>query len=184
MAFGRRILRRVGLGCLTLVILALALLFLTKSGQEVRDLVSHGFLNEYLSPEESRKYNASNLQNLKNLFTAMSLYHESEGQFPSANGWMDALKSYGAASDLAKGEAEKRFVAPEFSGKPGQFGYAMNDALSGKYKGDIKDPKTPLLFDSNDTSRNAHGDPRKLLPSPARAGGNLAVAVDGTILKL
>jgi hypothetical protein len=60
----------------------------------------------------------------------------------------------------------------------------MNDLASGKYKGDIKDKKTPLLFDSSDTSRNAHGDPAKLLPKPPRPGGNVGIAVDGTILKL
>ena len=97
---------------------------------------------------------------------------------------MDAIKNYGAASDLAKGEADKRFVTPAMQGKAGQYGYAMNDAASGKYKGDIKDPKTPLIFDSSDTSRNAHGNPKKLMPSPTRAGGNLGIAVDGTILKL
>jgi len=60
----------------------------------------------------------------------------------------------------------------------------MNDAASGKYKGDLKDPKTILIFDSSDTSRNAHGDPKKLLPTPPRPGGNLGITVDGSIVKL
>lgn len=145
---------------------------------------SHGFIDQYLSPEAARKYNASNEQNLKSLYKAMLQYHESEGQFPQARGWMDGIRSFGAASDLAKGEADKKFVNPEFAGKPGKFGYAMNDAASGKYKGDLKDPKMPLLFESSDTSRNAHGDPKLLMPKPPRAGGNLGIAVDGTILKL
>ena len=184
MSGGRRRFRRVGIGCLTLVVAAFGYLYFTGGISVIRNLISHGFLDEYISPEQARKYTAGNEANLKALYTAISNYHESEGQFPKADKWMDAIKSYGAASDLAKGEADKKFVSPTLAGKPNQFGYAINDAVAGKYKGDIKDPKTPLIFDSIDTSRNAHGDPKKLLPSPPRPGGNLAVAVDGTILKL
>jgi hypothetical protein len=169
----------VGIGC-AIVLVALFLLF----GKTVRDLYKHGFLDAYFAQDQTRKYDASSENNLTMLYKAMMLYHESEGQFPKSNGWMDAVKSFGAASDLAKGESEKKFVTPSLAGKPGQFGYAMNDVASGKYKGDIKDPKTILIFDSSDTSRNAHGDPKKLLPSPPRTGGNLGIAVDGTIVKL
>jgi hypothetical protein len=179
MASGKRALRRLGLGC-TVVLVALILMF----GQTIRDLWSHGFLDAYLSPDQTRKYNASSTSNLKMLYNAMSQYHESEGQFPKSTNWMDAIKSYGAASDLAKGEADKKFVTPSLAGKPGQYGYAMNDVASGKFKGDLKDPKTVLIFDSSDTSRNAHGDPKKLAPAPARLGGNLGITVDGTIVKL
>lgn len=184
MAFGRRVIRRLSLGCLTVVAVLIGLLFFTAAGKDIRNLWSHGFLDQYLSPEDARKYNATDAANLKALYTAMELYHESEGQFPQGNGWMDAIKTYASAADLAKGEAEKKFISPVLAGKTGEFGYAMNDAASGKYKGDIKDPKTPLIFDSSDTKRNAHGDPKKLRPSPPRGGGNLGIAVDGTILKL
>jgi len=179
MASRGRIIRRIGIGCLV-VVAAIVLLF----GRTIKDLWSHGFLDAYLSPEQTRTYNATSQNNLKMLHSAMLQYHESEGQFPKSNGWMDAIRSYGAASDLAKGEAEKRFVAPSLSRKPGAFGYAMNDAASGKYKGDLKDPKTILIFDSSDTTRNAHGDPKKLLPTPPRPGGNLGITVDGSIVKL
>ena len=184
MASGRRALRRLGIGCVTVVLVVLGFLFFTGGGRAVRDFWRAGFFNGVLSPEQARKYNASSTANLKALYTALSNYHESEGAFPDSKRWMDAIRSYGAASDLAKGEADKKFVSPSLSGKPGQYGYAMNDAASSKYKGDIKDPKTPLIFDSSDTARNAHGDPKKLLPSPTRAGGNLGIAVHGTILKL
>lgn len=179
MASGRRKLRRVGIGCVGILIV-LAAMF----GPTIRDLWKHGFISAYLSQDESRKYDASNSTNLKTLYNAMMEYHESEGQFPKSTNWMDAIKSYGVASDLAKGEADKKFVSPSLAGKPGQYGYAMNDIVSGKYKGDIKDPKTVLLFDSSETERNAHGDPKKLLPSPARPGGNLGITVDGTLVKL
>jgi hypothetical protein len=184
MPFGRRKLRRMALGCGTVAVILLGVLFFTGFGKTFRTLWSHGFFDQYVSGDQERKYNASGTANLKALYTALMLYHESEGQFPVASGWMDAIKNRVAASDLAKGEADKKFVTPSLEGKPGQYGYAMNDAASGKYKGDVKDPKTPLIFDSSDTSRNAHGDPKKLLPSPARAGGNLGITVDGTIVKL
>ena len=174
----------MGIGCLTLVLVAFGYLYFTGSITVVGDLWKHGFFEGLFSDERDRKYKASDVENLKALYKALSNYHESEGQFPKADKWMDAIKSFGAASDLAKGEAEKKFVSPSLVGKSGQYGYAMTDAASEKYKGDIKDPKTPLLFDSSDTARNAHGDPKKLLPSPPRSGGNLAIAVDGTIVKL
>jgi hypothetical protein len=169
----------VGIGC-AVVLIVLVMMF----GKTVKDLWSHGFFEAALSSEQTRKYNATSENNLKTLYNAMTQYHESEGQYPDAKKWMDAIKSFGSASDLAKGEADKKFVTPSLEGKPGQFGYAMNDAASKKYKGDIKDPKTVLIFDSSDTSRNAHGDPKALLPSPARPGGNLGIAVDGTLVKL
>ena len=184
MASGGKILKRVGLGCGTTVILLAAIILFTDFGKAVRTGISHGFLDAYLSPDDERKVNASEEANLKAMYTALMAYHESEGAFPPATNWMDALKNYGAASDLAKGESEKKFVSPSLAGKPGVYGYALNDLASGKYKGDIKDPKTPLVFDSSDTSRNAHGDPKRLLPSAIRPGGNRAIAVDGTILKL
>lgn len=184
MASGRRVLKRLSIGCGALLVLALLVLFATPIGKAARDLYSHGFADAYLSPDQERKYNASTEANLKAIYTALMQYHESEGAFPPAGTWMDALKNYGAASDLAKGEADKKFVSPSLEGKPGTYGYALNDAAAGKYKGDIKDPKTPLIFDSSDTARNAHGDPSKLAPNPKRPGGNRAITVDGTILKL
>ena len=184
MVFGRRIVRRFSIGCGSLVLVLAGLVIFTKPGQDLRTLVSHGFLDAYLSDGENRKYHGNTEANLKAMYAAIMQYHESEGQFPKSEGWMDALKNYGAASDLAKGETEKKFMSPSLHGQANEFGYAMNDLASGKYKGDIKDPKTPLIFDSSNTSRNAHGDPKKLLPSPPREGGNLGIAVDGTILKL
>jgi hypothetical protein len=59
----------------------------------------------------------------------------------------------------------------------------MNDKASGKYKDDL-DPKMPLVFDSSDTAKNAHGDPVKLAPKPARAGKNMAVTVDGSLVEV
>ncbi len=184
MRFGKRLLRRMGCGCLIFFGLIGLLLVLTGTGHTLRVLWDRGFFTAYVSPEDDRKYQATETGNLKSLYTAMMLYHESEGQWPQAAGWMDAIKNRVVSADLAKGEADKKFVSPSLSGKAGQFGYAMNDKASGKYRGEIKDPKVPLLFVSSNTSRNAHGDPKQLVPMPARPGGNLGITVDGSIVKL
>jgi len=138
----------------------------------------------WLSGHETVKYHASNEANLKALRIALLAYHESEGQFPDSRKWMDAIKTRVRADNMAEAEAMKKFVNPLYPAKAGVFGYAMNDAASNKYKGDLKDPKMPLIFDSSDTAWDAHGDPAKLKAKSQEEGGNEAVAVDGTILRM
>lgn len=131
----------------------------------------------YMSTEPKHAYSATSEQNLKAIYQAMMLYHESEGQFPEASGWMDAIDNRLKSNDLEKGEEKKKLIRPDLLGQNGKFGYAMNPAASAKYKDDIKDgAKTPLIFESKETVRNANGDPEK-----SRDG--LAISVDGTILK-
>jgi hypothetical protein len=74
---------------------------------------------------------------------------------------------------MSKAEAEKKLVRP---GLASGFGYAMNDATSGKFKGDLKDPLTVLVYESKSTIKNAHG-------SPSGEKG-LAVTVSGKVLSL
>lgn len=132
------------------------------------------------------KYEGNLEDNLKKLHAALMLYHESEGQFPDSKGWMDAIKNRVRTGNMEDSEAMKKFMDPSAqNGQSDVYGIAMNDAASAKYKDDIKDPsKTPLLFVSSDLKWNAHGSPEKLLPSPARGSGNLAITVDGKIIKL
>jgi hypothetical protein len=172
-----------------LVVLGAALFY----GPAIRDLWSNGVLpsmianawNRMLGRDEARKYSGDSAQNLHSLYTAMSLYQESEEMFPDSSGWMDALEDRVKAGDMSQAEADKKFHDPTLGTDPNVYGYAMNDLLSRKYIGDVTDPaKTPLLFDSSDTKRNAHGTLDKLLPKPARPGGNLGVAADGHALKL
>jgi hypothetical protein len=183
MARGSRLVRKVGFGCLGLVVLFGLLLYVTPAGKAVRDLWGSGIAQEALSPTQMRQYNATTESNLKAIYTALKLYEDSEGQFPDATGWMDAIQNRIVANDMTGAEAQKKLVSPSLAAQAGQFGYAMNAKASGKYHGDL-DPKMPLIFDSNDTARNAHGDPSSLLPKPPRAGQNMGIAVDGTILKL
>jgi hypothetical protein len=145
-----------------------------------RDLYKAGMFDQ----TSDRKYNGNTVDDLKAIRTALMLYHDSEGQFPDAGHWMEAIEKRIRTDDMPGSEAEKKLIDPVYAGQVGKYGFALNDAASNKYKGDIKDPKTPLVFESQDPSKDAHGDPSKLAPKPPHAGGNLAIAVDGTILHL
>jgi hypothetical protein len=140
----------------------------------------------FFERRDRHAYAADNEDNLRALYTGLMLYHESEGKFPEGNGWMDAVEPYLRTQDLRTGEEKKKLVHPMFWPPNGKdFGYAINDACAGKYKDDVGAPeKTALVFDSSDTSRNAHGDPQRLSPTPPRGEGNLAISVSGKILKL
>lgn len=153
-------------------------IFELASDKRIREAVS-----DALSETEKRKYNATTEANLKAIYTALMMYHDSEGAFPRAEGWMDAIQGRIVTSDMEGSEAQKKLISPALQGQPGQFGYAMNDKASGKYKDDL-DPKMPLVFDSSDTAKNAHGDPKALAPNPPRAEKNVAIAVDGTVKEL
>jgi hypothetical protein len=136
----------------------------------------------YFDPIEMKKYQGTSMENLKNLYTAMMLYHESEEAFPPGDVWMDRIKPYIRTVDLAPEEAVKKFQNPLIRpAGPSVFGYAMNEACSAKYKDDVKGGDVPLIFDSGVTTWNAHGNPASLAPKPARPGGNLAVSLSGKV---
>lgn len=173
--------RRIGCAIMKAVgLVALAALAYVgwRFGPVLLDFWNQGFF----SSTQQREYHGTSAQNLRALYTALSLYHDSEGRFPIANGWMDAAKDRVKAADMSPQEAMKKFVNPALgAGRTGVYGYAMNDAVSGKYKEDIQDPgRTPLLFESADLSWNAHGDPDRLAPKN-RGRGYLAIMVDGTV---
>ena len=181
-SFGRRI-KRFGAGCLVSIIAIVLLIAFTGPGQVIRDLWRNGILQGLMQGGPDRKYAASEQANLKAIYTALMLYHDSEGQFPEARGWMDAIRNRLTTSDMKSEESAKKLIRPDVEGQPGAYGYAMNDRASGKYSKDLE-PKMPLVFDSKDLSKNAHGNPDALLPYPKGSGRNVAIAVDGTILKL
>ncbi len=180
--------KRFGLGCLGVFVVGFAILYFSGPGKAFRDLWKHGVVQSMISSDDERKYEASSTGNLRSMYQAMRNYLDSEGQFPDSAKWMDEIASRGQASDLAEGEADKKFHDPSLAG--GGYGYAMNDSASGKFydprrkkKDDFTDPKMPLIFTSSETARNAHGSPTKLAPAPPR-NGNLAITVDGTIIRL
>lgn len=161
--------RRVLLGCGVLGLAALGYAA-WRFGPAAIDLYRAGFF----SGQQKHAYQGDTLDNLRALHTALMLYHDSEGQFPIAEGWMDAVEPRLRTADLEPDEAAKKLVRPGV--QDGQ-GYAMNDAASGKYKDDVE-PKVPLVFESRATGRNAHGDPAK-----DRLPGGKAIATDGSLLQ-
>lgn len=147
-----------------------------------------------LDKTQMRQYQGDTMDNLKATWTAISLYQDSEGGFPMADSWMDSIQPYLKTADLTPEEAEKKLKNPLVTkDNPTGFGYAYNESLQGKYwipdgepkKDDpecVQDPaKTPLVFDSSDLTKNAHGSPDVLAPNPERPGGNQTVTVSGTV---
>lgn len=127
---------------------------------------------------EMHKYEGTNRDNLNAIRLALVLYHENEDRFPDASGWMDAIEKQIKTNDLTPEEAAKKLHNPNVkSPGPDAYGYAINDAVAGKYRGDIKDQKTVMVYETDDLARNAHGDPKK---APRGTG----IALDGTILNL
>lgn len=124
-------------------------------GPALVDLFRAGILQAFFEKDVKRTYVGTSRENLKALYTGLMLYHESEGQFPAATGWMDAVKSRIQTNDLSESEAAKKFIRP---GVTNGFGYALNDKVGGQYKGDIE-PQEVVIFESDQTAWNAHGKP-------------------------
>jgi hypothetical protein len=161
------------------VFVAVVAFFWVGPGRDIRTFWNHGFIQEALNNSgEDRAYSASREANLKAISVALNLYEESEERYPAASGWMDAIGSRLRTTDMSEAEAAKKLVRPNMkSPQAGQFGYAINDAVAGKYKGDLKDPKTVLVFETTDRAKNAHGNPK------AQKGG-LGVTISGEIVHL
>lgn len=176
----KRILKFTGL-----ILLAGLIFGAWRYGPTLYDFYKAGFFEGVLSEKELRTYQGTSKDNLRALHLALSLYHDSEGQFPHAEGWMDAIKPYIRTGDMKEEEAMKKLVNPLIRpSKDGVYGYAMNDAASAKYEEDVENPDlTPLIFDSSETGRNAHGKPEELLPQPERQGGNLGISISGELLE-
>ncbi len=168
--------RKWQIGC-GLPVLVFAILAVVLPEQRNAVLTFFKVYREQAAATTKHDYSGTSIDNLRHLQTALLLYNDSEGQFPDSKAWMDAIENRIVTDDLNKGEAEKKLIRPDLLGQSGQFGYAMNDVCSGKYKGDVKEPnRTPLLFESTEAGRNAHGDPDKI-----RHG--IAITVDGTLLR-
>ena len=145
------------------------------------DFKREGFLDK----QEMRTYDGTSIDNMRALHGAVMLYYADEGAMPPASGWMDAAEKYVHTADLLEGEALKKFVNPNLAPGPDVFGYAMNSQLSQIYIEELEDPgNTVMIFDSADTSWNAHGLPSDMAPSPELPGGNRAITVEGAVVRL
>ncbi len=175
-------------GCLVVIALLVAGYFLAGPSTVLALFKTAVYAKKegFLDPEQQRQWEGTSKQNLQALQTAILKYADSEGQFPKADSWMDAIQPYIKTADLSEEEAKKKFVNPLLQpAKAGVYGYAMNDALSEKLVEDVKDPqRVVLLFDSAKAGWNAHGDPKKDAASPERPGGNKAIPVKGDVAAL
>lgn len=128
---------------------------------------------------ESEAFKGDTADRLKAMFTSAELFHQSEDAFPKAETWMDDLLTRLQTQNLKKGEAIKKIKRPEFDADPAKFGFAMNLAVAGKYKGDISDKATIIFFESEKTEKNAVGNP----VADKRAGGQ-GITLEGNVVPL
>ncbi len=134
---------RIGCGFVLFVLFGLIIWV----GPVVRDLVKNGFLDRV----DREEYTADRVGNLKALRTALMLYHESEGIFPEANGWVDAIKPRIASNGMSEAEALRKFDNPATAAK-GQIEYALSPAVAGKFEGDLTSKAVPLVTESTGTA--------------------------------
>jgi hypothetical protein len=133
-----------------------------------------GPLMAYLN-NPKRTYHGSCLDNLRNIGEAMRLYVLAEDAYPPKGEWMDKLKSYLRAADMAPEEQEKKLHCPDTQG---DYGYAFNGAL----RHPVASPDTAIVYDSEKRGRNAFDDePLASLPTTPRKGGNNALFGDGRV---
>lgn len=120
---------------------------------------------------------------LRKVGVALQTYAvDHDGCFPPAESWIDASWSLGAKKD-PENESESIFRCPTISKKrTGEYGYAFFDDLGLKPRSQLVDPKTtPMVFDSDLMSRNAHSGVESLPKVPRHRSGrsNNVLAADG-----
>jgi len=122
------------------------------------------FLFPLYAPNRGARPVTRCISNVTQLARAMILYsQDNDGRFPLRGSWMDSTGNY----------RRPRIVrcvlfADDRNSPQNQYGYAMNQAMSGQKE--PKDPETvPLVFDSINLARNASGT-LDSLPDPPRHG--------------
>ena len=131
-----------------------------------------------------RTYHGDRIARLKAIRIALMQYQDSEGQFPDASGWMDAIVNRIQSDDMSASQSNRKLRDPSVLDKSA-FGWGFNSALSNKYIGDVKNQKTTIMvYSSANTAKNASGNPSNSLANPPRDGENLGITVSGNIVKL
>jgi hypothetical protein len=88
---------------------------------------------------------------------AASMYADAnDDRLPIADRWMDEM-----VSTWPNGGSPLRLRCPAL--QPGEYGYAMNQALSTQRWSEIDDDTTPIFFETDVRYRNAFGGPDLLL---------------------
>lgn len=127
---------------------------------------------------EQRVYEATSIENLQAIRTALLLYHDNEGQFPAADGWMDGIRPMLKTHDLSFEEAAKKLMNPAISDlKPGEFGYSMSTEVSAAFRGDLKETSILVFESPGDRKRNASG-------APKTSKGNHGITLDGNVVTI
>lgn len=166
-------------GCLigfaSVVGILLVVVFLTPFGRGLRDILKSGIFVE----AKQERLSATVDDQLKMMFAAAMTHHQSEEKFPEASTWMDDLLKRMQTQNLLPGEAEKKMIRSDLVGQPGKFGFALNSAVVGKYKGDLKDESIILIFTSKIDSKNATGEPK----SDGLPGGK-GITLKGDVVNL
>jgi len=121
-------------------------------------------------------------ENLKSLYLAFSLYVESNGSLPPAEGWMDNPEL------VSRVQKDEWLHCPQVSDRHDAiYGYAYNEDVAGKSLDGKKLQEMPnahnipLLYDSSNLARSAH-DKVSSMPKEGRHGGrNNVLFCDGHI---
>ena len=167
--------KRVILLALCAVTFAIGLFFIVPVIRLLVVAKKEGFFDE--APQQT--YQGTRIGNLQAIRTALDLTYESDGQYPDAKTWMDTLFTRMKTDDMNEVTAKEKLHRPGL--RPGRFGYALNSAVAGKIKKDVGDPsKAIVVYESQSTAWNAHGDPKK----EGLTFDGMGLTVDGSVVYL
>jgi hypothetical protein len=111
-----------------------------------------------LDATEAEKYQPSREANLKAIATALNLVHDSDGAYPKAENWMDAIGNRLQRNGMTPAEAQSKLTRPGLDPAAGQFGYAYNRKVAGKYRDDLPNKDEFLVTESRTLTRNFASD--------------------------
>lgn len=162
----------------TVIVTALALMSMFAQLSPIAAIVKEYGSSKKYDPKADK----SCTENLQSLYHAFEKYVEYNDGLPPAETWQDQDDFKAAV------QKDEWLHCPEVSNRhDNKFGYAYNAALAGRKLGGKKlnempdAAKTPLLYDSTDLAKNAHGSLTGL-PRPGRHGGkNNILFCDGHI---
>lgn len=128
-------------------------------------------LRKALGEQETRAQAQACLSNLSQLALAALIYaQDHDGRLPDADQWVDEIFPY-----AKNGEIFKCPAAPDL-----EYGYAMNEALSGEQVQTLAAPaQAVLFFDSDLGKRNAAAGPEALAKPGRHLGGHNCCFADG-----
>lgn len=145
-----------------------------------------GIAQDLISPPAKVEYEAGVVENLEAIHTAMMQYHDSEGEFPPAEEWMDLLALRLRTADLKEGEEYRKLKNPKLQNLGTDvWGYAYNLEVQNLYKDDVPGAEDQILvYETAEPAYSISGDPAADAQPFEQGGENLVVTVGGEILPL